>query len=90
MEVGDPGLLVAVIEAREAIEGAESREEIRECWGRNERRISECVRALEGAFGGGDLEAARLAAVRMRYWVNIRDNLDVENWEGGRRLSDVH
>lgn len=86
--VEDPELLMEVLEMRERIEGAESEEEVRGMEEVNEERIAESVRGLEGAFGRDDLRAAREEAVRLRYWVNIRESLHA--WERGKPVVLVH
>lgn len=96
MEVGeeeragteDAEVLMAVMEAREAIEGAESEGELVGVREENEGRIGESLGALEEAFKGGEWGAARREAVRLRYWVNVRESLD--GWERGGRVVLVH
>lgn len=84
----DAELLMAVMEAREGIEGAESEEELVEIRRENEGRIEESVRGLEEAFAADDLGRARAEAVRLRYWVNIRESLDA--WERGKPIVLMH
>ncbi len=86
--VEEPELLMAVMEAREGIEGAESEEELVPMRDENETRIEASVRVLEEAFARDDLERAREEAVRLRYWVNIRESLDA--WEKGKPIVLVH
>ncbi len=86
--VEDAGLLMEVMEMRERIEGAESEEEVAGMEEVNERRIGESVRGLEGAFARDDLRAAKEEAVRLRYWVNIRESLHA--WERGKPVVLVH
>ncbi|OCL08038.1 Co-chaperone Hsc20 [Glonium stellatum] len=84
----DVGLLDEVMEAREAIEEAGGEEEVEVLRAVNEARVESSVRGLEEAFAGGDVEAARREAVRLRYWVNIRESLDA--WERGSPVVLVH
>ncbi len=79
---------MGVMEAREAIEGAESEEELVPMREENEERIEKSVGILEEAFARDDLERAREEAVRLRYWVNIRESLDA--WEKGKPIVLVH
>ncbi|CAO2656523.1 Nn.00g053260.m01.CDS01 [Neocucurbitaria sp. VM-36] len=80
-KVEDPELLMEVLEARERIEEAEREEDLVEMRRVNEGRIEDSTRVLERAFREGDLEAAKGEAVRLRYWVNIRESID--SWERG-------
>lgn len=86
--VEDAGLLMEVMEAREAIEEAESEEEVRVLWDVNEGRIERSVGVLEEAFRRDDVEGAGREAVRLRYWVNIKESLDA--WEKGKPVVLVH
>lgn len=70
-----------VMEAREAIEDAESEENLVGLKEVNEGRIRESEGVLERAFAENDVVRAREEAVRLRYWVNIREGID--GWERG-------
>lgn len=87
-EVGEGELLMEVMEVREAIEGAEGQEEVEGLKGVNEGRIKESVRVLEEAFRGDDVAGAKREAVRLRYWMNIKESLDA--WEEGKPIVLVH
>ncbi|KAK4170490.1 HSCB C-terminal oligomerization domain-containing protein [Cladorrhinum sp. PSN259] len=84
----DPELLVTVMEAREVIDEAETEEDLRGVQEENERRIEECERKLEEFFARGDWEGAKGEAVKLRYWVNIREG--IKDWEGPGRGVVVH
>lgn len=84
----DEGLLMEVMEVREAIEAAGEEGELEGVRRGNEGNIGESVRVLEGAFRDDDLERAVGEAVRLRYWVNIRESLD--GWERGKPVVLVH
>lgn len=88
LKVDEPALLMLVLEAREAIEDAGSEEELSEVREENEERIEKGEEALEMAFREDDVESAKREAVRMRYWVNIRESLD--NWEPGKPVVLEH
>jgi molecular chaperone HscB len=54
----------------------------------NDERIAASEEALDKAFAEDDIETAKREAVRMRYWVNIRDSLN--NWEQGKPVVLEH
>ncbi|EGX91752.1 co-chaperone protein HscB [Cordyceps militaris CM01] len=88
LKVDEPALLMVVLEAREEIEEARAEEDLHEVRTANEARIADGEEALERAFRDDDVEAAKREAVRMRYWVNIRESLD--NWEPGKPIVLQH
>ncbi|RAH47002.1 J-type chaperone JAC1 [Aspergillus brunneoviolaceus CBS 621.78] len=83
----DPQTLMEVMEVQETIEevGADegAEETIRELQRENEQRVRECVRALEEAFDGGDIEKARTECVKLRFWYSVGEGL--REWEPGTR-----
>jgi len=88
VKVEDPELLMEVLEAREDIEAAESDDEIRAMKKVNNQRIEESVRVLEDAFMRDDMDSAKLEAVKLRYWINIKQSLD--DWEPGKPVVLIH
>ncbi|KAI1383061.1 Co-chaperone Hsc20 [Hypoxylon trugodes] len=86
--VEDPELLMLVLETREAIEEAESEEELEPLREENEERIKESEGRLASAFEKDDIEEARLEVTRLRYWVNIRES--IRNWERGKPIVLEH
>ncbi|OAA73507.1 co-chaperone protein HscB [Cordyceps fumosorosea ARSEF 2679] len=88
LKVDEPALLGEVLEAREEIEEARVEEDLEPAREANEARIAAGEEALEVAFREDDVEAAKREAVRMRYWVNIRESLD--NWEPGKPIVLEH
>ncbi|KAK3311116.1 HSCB C-terminal oligomerization domain-containing protein [Chaetomium strumarium] len=84
----DPELLMTVLEAREAIEEAEREEDLEEVRAANEERIRESEARLGEALEAGDVQSAKEEAVRLRYWVNIREG--VRNWERGKPVVLQH
>ncbi|ATY58798.1 co-chaperone protein HscB [Cordyceps militaris] len=88
LKVDEPALLMVVLDAREEIEEARAEEDLHEVRTANEARIADGEEALERAFRDDDVEAAKREAVRMRYWVNIRESLD--NWEPGKPIVLQH
>lgn len=74
-KVDDMELLMEVMETREMVDEAESDESLKEIWDTNERRIKKSVQIIDQAFKQDDLEAAKSEAVKLRYWVNVRDTI---------------
>ncbi|KAF2225394.1 HSCB C-terminal oligomerization domain-containing protein, partial [Elsinoe ampelina] len=87
-KVEDPDLLMEVLETRETIEEAEKEEDLEGLKETNEGRIAESEEVLGKAFEGDDMETAKEEAVRLRYWVNIRESID--GWEKGKPVVLVH
>lgn len=87
-QVADMELLAEVMEAREEVEEAGTEEELEGPRKVNDGRINESVEALETLFGKDDLEGAKKEAVRLRYWVNIKQCLD--EWEPGKPVELHH
>ncbi|KAH7328686.1 hypothetical protein B0I35DRAFT_24257 [Stachybotrys elegans] len=88
LKVDEPDLLMEVLEAREEIAAAESESDLEEPRARNNERIAESEGALEQAFQADDVDVAKREAVRLRYWVNIKESLD--NWERGKPIVLEH
>lgn len=84
----DPELLMEVMDAREDIENALEEGELTELRNTNNQRIEVSEKILDTAFREDDIEAAKAEAVRMRYWVNIKESLD--NWEKGKPVVLEH
>lgn len=82
LKVEEPELLGLVLDAHETIESAEEAQDLEALVDENEARIGESERVLEGAFREETLERAKKEAVRLRYWVNIRQAL--HDWEEGK------
>lgn len=88
MQVDDPSLLAVVLEAHEEISDADKEEDLAELRAVNDRRIGESEGVLEEAFHKDDVAAAKREAVKLRYWVNIKQSLD--NWEEGQPVVLQH
>lgn len=88
LKVEEPDLLMLVLEAREEIEEAQREEDLEGPRVENDERIRESEEKLDRAFADDDVEAAKREAVRLRYWVNIKDSLD--NWELGKPVVLEH
>ncbi|KAK7932575.1 hypothetical protein PG985_003287 [Apiospora marii] len=87
-KVEDPELLMEVLEAREMIEEAESEEDLAPLRDENMARERGSEGVLDECFKTGDLERAAAEAVRLRYWVNIRESIDA--WERGKPVVLEH
>jgi molecular chaperone HscB len=87
-KVEDPELLMEVLDTREEIENAGEEKELEELKKVNDERITISEKVLEGAFREDDMEGAKAEAVRLRYWVNIKESLD--GWEKGKPIVLVH
>lgn len=88
LKIEEPSLLLEVLEAQEEIEDAQSEADLEEPKRINEERIADSEQVLEQAFHADDIDAAKKEAVRLRYWVNIRESLS--NWEEGRPVTLQH
>ena len=84
----DPELLMEVLEMRESIEAIHNEEELKPLKEANDMKIEESVAVLDAAFKADDLDAAKEEAVKLRYWVNIRESLHA--WERGKPVVLVH
>lgn len=84
----DEELLMEVMDVRERIEGAGEEGELEGLKGGNEGRIRESEGVLERCFREDDVEGAKGEAVRLRYWINIKESLD--GWERGKPVVLVH
>ena len=87
-KVEDPDLLMEVLETRETIEEAQEERDLDPLKETNEARIAESEGILEKAFKSDDLDMAKEEAVKLRYWVNIRESIDA--WEKGKPVVLVH
>lgn len=77
-----------VLDAREEIENAQEEEELEEMKRVNDERIEASEQVLDRAFKDDDIRSAKEEAVRLRYWVNIKESLD--GWEKGKPVVLVH
>jgi molecular chaperone HscB len=87
-KVSDPELLMDVLEAREEIEAASKEEELEGLKRDNDAKIEASEKVLEKAFKLDDMAMAKEEAVKLRYWINIKDSLDA--WEKGKPVVLVH
>jgi len=87
-KVEDPDLLMEVLDAREEIEEAQEEHELDGMKTINNERIETCEEILDEAFKRDDVGLAKAEAVKLRYWVNIKESLD--GWERGKPVVLVH
>ncbi|KAF2874803.1 hypothetical protein BDV95DRAFT_486993 [Massariosphaeria phaeospora] len=87
-KVEDPELLMEVLDTRERIEEAESEEDLLEMKTDNDARIAGSEAVLEEAFRTDDMLVAKSEAVKLRYWINIKESLD--GWEKGKPVVLQH
>lgn len=88
MKLDDQTLLMEVLGAQEAIEDAETEDDLSPLRTVNDGRIRDSLSTLEHAFAEDDLRTAKAETVKLRYWVNIRESLD--SWENGKPVVLVH
>ena len=87
-KVDDSELLMEVLDTREEIESAVEEEDLDGLKLINEERIMDSEKMLDRAFKEDDIVGAKEEAVRLRYWVNIKESLD--GWEKGKPVVLVH
>jgi molecular chaperone HscB len=87
-KLDDRELLLEVMEVSEEIEAAEEEEQLLPLKKINNARIDESVKVLEDAFKVDDIMTAKEEAVKLRYWINIRESLAA--WERGKPPILVH
>lgn len=86
----DPDVLMSVLELREELEEAQSEDQVARIQERNRKRLQAAIQDLQAAFGQSppDLDAARSAAVGLRYWANI--DKAAREWQPGKRIEVQH
>lgn len=77
-----------VLEVREAIEAAQDEEELEDMKRNNDVNVERSEEVLDEAFGQDDVQRAMDEAVKLRYWINIKESLD--GWERGKPVVLVH
>ena len=88
LKVEDPELLMEVLEVREKIEAAQEERELEGLKKANEENIRRSEEKLDFAFREDRIDAAMEEAVKLRYWINIKESLD--GWERGKPVVVVH
>ena len=86
--VEDPKLLMEVLDMREEIEAAATEEDLVPLKKKNARNIKSSEDVIEGAFSEDDILLAKEEAVRLRYWINIKESLHA--WEKGKPIVLQH
>ena len=86
--VEDPELLMEVLEMREDIEAAGEEADLVPIKEPNDVKINASVKVIEDAFMADNMIAAKEEAIKLRYWINIKESLDA--WEKGKPVVLVH
>lgn len=81
VEEAEGDLLMRVMEAREALEEAQTKEDVVVMQEQNEERVHRVEGGIADAFAGEDYARARGLVPELRYWLNIRSAL--REWEPG-------
>lgn len=84
----DPELLMQVLEAREELESASSREDAMAIQDDNQVHLDQTISDLSEAFAKQDYDTAKILAIKLQYWVNIRNA--AKDWEPGKRIEIQH
>ncbi|CED84654.1 Mitochondrial J-type chaperone [Phaffia rhodozyma] len=71
--ITDQALLMEIMEAREALEDAESEEEVDAIREENREKAKRTTEQLSEAFMKGDLPRAKDLTIELRYWRNVDD-----------------
>ncbi|WIA16643.1 hypothetical protein OEZ85_013306 [Tetradesmus obliquus] len=71
--IADPELLMEVMEAREQVEQEHDQEQLVKLHSDNKARQATLCKQLGGAFGRGDIEAARQLVAQLSYWVRLEE-----------------
>ena len=87
-KLDDAELLMEVLEMRENIEAAREEADLVSMKETNDARVEESVQNLDNAFKADDIEKAKQEAIKLRYWINIRESLN--SWEPGKPVVLVH
>ncbi|RMD43253.1 hypothetical protein DV735_g1843, partial [Chaetothyriales sp. CBS 134920] len=84
----DQATLMEVMDAQEAVEEAQSSDEVAVLKEENKQRMDQTIRRIGQAFEGDDKEQATRECVRLKYWRSLQQALD--DWEPGQQLKLVH
>lgn len=86
----DPELLMEVMELREQLEESKSEDQAAAVRAANAELLQRTLNTLATAFESSppDLDAARQAAVQLRYWTNI--DKAAREWSPGKRVKIQH
>ena len=76
------------MEIRELIEGAQSEADIEGLRTENDVRLEDSVKTVGEKCEAGDWDGAKSEAVKLRYWVNIKEAL--REWEPGKPVVLIH
>ena len=88
LTASDPELLLEVLDVHEQLAECESEADVRPIEQENKRRLSEIETQLDSAYEKGDLEAAVLLTVALKYWTNLA--LAIKEWAPGQSVELRH
>eukprot|EP00124_Ichthyophonus_hoferi_P004077 Ihof_evm2s408 gene=Ihof_evmTU2s408 len=80
----DTSLLMEIMDINERLEQAQSEKEVKEIGIANQVNLDEALRATSEAFKVNDLEAAKQALIRLRFYTNVAKS--VHYWLPGQPL----
>ncbi|ORX40529.1 hypothetical protein BD324DRAFT_574695 [Kockovaella imperatae] len=86
----DPMLLAEIMEAREDLENAETKDEVDRLGEENQERIESTIAQITEAFSQQppDIVGAKGLAVQLRYWRGLEDA--IRDWEPGKSQVMIH
>ncbi|KAG0355185.1 hypothetical protein BG005_005897 [Podila minutissima] len=84
----NPELLMEVMEARELLEDAQTEAEVQDLKDVNDARVLETCQGLSDAFKERDLETAKELAIKLQYWIRIRNV--IRDWAAGKPVVADH
>ncbi|KAF8604962.1 Co-chaperone Hsc20 [Ceratobasidium sp. AG-I] len=70
----DQGFIMEVMEVREEVEELEDKTELENVVEVNQERVDAEIENISKAFDAGDLNAAKHASVRLKYWIGVEES----------------